>query len=74
MKVLDFLKEIDQVLGIIFFEEKENIPQIVQEVLEKRKEARKNKNYKLADELREYIYDLGYIVEDLSNGERVKKK
>lgn len=74
LKTLKFLKEIDQVLGFIFTDEKEEIPQILQEAFEKRKEARKNKNFALADELRDFLCDHGYIIEDLPDGARLKKK
>ena len=74
LKTLKFLKEIDQVLGGIFIDKKEGIPQIVQEAFEKRKDARKNKNFALADELRDFLFDHGYIIEDLPDGARLKKK
>jgi len=74
IQVLNYLKEIDQVLGFIFLDVKESFPKIVEEALEKRIEARKNKNFKLADELRDFIFDQGYIIEDLPDGARLKKK
>ncbi len=73
-QVLKFLTDIDEILGFISLNEKESFPKIVEEALEKRKEARKNKNFKLADELRDFIFDQGYIIEDLSDGARLKKK
>jgi cysteinyl-tRNA synthetase len=73
-QALKYLEEIDQFLGFIFLNQKENIPKIVEEAFEKRKEARKNKNFMLADELRDFIYDQGYIIEDLPDGARLKKK
>jgi len=72
--VFTFLKEIDEILGFIFFEEKIQIPPVVQEAFEKRKEARENKNFKLSDELRDFIYDHGFIVEDMKDDSRLKKK
>jgi len=74
LKTIKFLKEIDQVLGFIFVEEKQDIPKQVQDALEKRMEARKNKNFALADELRDFIFDHGYVIEDLPEGARLKKK
>ncbi|NGX63226.1 MAG: Cysteine--tRNA ligase [Candidatus Anoxychlamydiales bacterium] len=74
LKTLKFLKETDSVLGFIFLEEKEKIPKVVEEAFEKRKDARKNKNFALADELRDLILDHGYIIEDLPDGARLKKK
>lgn len=72
--VLKFLTDIDQILGVIFFEEKEIIPKAIEDAFEKRKEARKFKNFKLADELRDFIFDQGYIIEDLPQGARLKKR
>ncbi|MBN2478967.1 MAG: cysteine--tRNA ligase [Parachlamydiales bacterium] len=72
--VLNFLKEIDATLGIIFLEEKEKIPEVIIDAFEKRKEARKNKNFSLADELRDFISDQGYLIEDSTEGARLKKK
>ncbi|NGX33779.1 MAG: Cysteine--tRNA ligase [Candidatus Anoxychlamydiales bacterium] len=74
LKTLKFLKEINCVLGFIFIDEKEEIPKPVQEALEKRLDARKNKNFALADELRDFIFDHGYIIEDIPDGARLKKK
>lgn len=73
-QVLKYMKEIDAILGFIFIQEKENIPKVVEEALEKRKEARKNKNFKLADQLRDYIFDQGYVIEDLPDGARLIRK
>ncbi len=73
-EVLDYLKEIDKVLGFIFIKLDENIPTDVMQVLEKRQEARKNKNWQLADELRDLILSKGYVIEDSPKGARLKKK
>jgi cysteinyl-tRNA synthetase len=74
LKTLRFLKEIDAVLGFIFFEEKEDIPKVVEEAFEKRKNARKSKNFALADELRDFIFEHGYLIEDMADGAKLKKK
>ena len=74
LKTIKFLKEIDKVLGFIFIDKKEDIPKIVQDALEKRIDARKNKNFALADELRDFIFDQGYVIEDIPDGARLKKK
>ncbi|HEU64823.1 MAG: Cysteine--tRNA ligase [Candidatus Anoxychlamydiales bacterium] len=74
LKTIKFLKEIDKVLGFIFIDKKEDIPKLVQDALEKRIDARKNKNFTLADELRDFIFDHGYVIEDMPDGARLKKK
>ena len=48
--------------------------QIVEELVEKRKQAKLEKNYQLADEIRKRIEDLGYLVIDGRQGTEIKKK
>ena len=73
-KTLNFLKEIDTVLGIIFFEEKKSIiPKDLLEALQKREDARKVKNFAEADKQRDYITNKGYLIEDTPSGPRLKK-
>ncbi len=74
LKTIKFLKEIDKVLGFINIDEKIDVPKQVLQAFEKRKEARKNKNFALADELRDFILQHGYVVEDLPDGARLKKR
>jgi cysteinyl-tRNA synthetase len=73
-KVILLLKKFDQVLSIFDFNpEDEAIPQDLVEALQKRIEARENKNWKQADELRDLIQSRGYIIEDTPTGARLKK-
>jgi cysteinyl-tRNA synthetase len=44
------------------------------ELAEKRQQARMDKNYKLADELRAQLDELGVIVEDSPQGFKLKRK
>ncbi|MEK6916911.1 MAG: cysteine--tRNA ligase [Nanoarchaeota archaeon] len=71
-KCLDQMKEFDKILGILEFEE-EKIPKEVLELVEKRELARKDKDWKLADELREKIKKKGYSVDDTEKKSVVKK-
>ncbi|MBI5346743.1 MAG: cysteine--tRNA ligase [Chlamydiae bacterium] len=73
IRVLEFLADLDKVIGCLSFNDEE-VPQNIQEALDKRQIARKEKNFKKADELRQYIESLGYIIEDTPQGARVKKK
>jgi cysteinyl-tRNA synthetase len=68
-----FMKEINSFLDIFNFDEQE-IPKEIVELAKKRLEARKNKDFKLSDELRSQAIDKGYIIEDSDNGFKVKKK
>lgn len=73
-QVLEILKKFDSVLGIMDFDGKEEtVPQDLQEALEKRIQARKDKNWALADTLRDLIASRGYQIEDTSTGARLKK-
>jgi cysteinyl-tRNA synthetase len=71
----DFLAEIDQVLGIIFFGKQEAQASIeLLELLQKREEARHKKDWKLADECRDLLLEQGYLIEDTPKGAKLKKK
>ena len=82
---LAMVKEFDSVLSLDLIEaakklseqgsgSDEELPQEVTELLEKRKAARKEKNFALADELRDKIAELGYTVEETRQGTIVRKK
>ncbi len=72
-QVLNLMKRFNQVLGFLNFEI-EVIPNELQEALEKRIQARKEKNWSLSDQLRDFITSQGYIIEDGATGARLKKK
>lgn len=71
--ILDF----DKVLGLNFENIKEaekiSIPEEIIKLAEEREEARKNKDFKKSDELREKINSLGYEIKDSSEGPQISK-
>ena len=68
------MRTFDSVLGVLSFEKQElAIPADVQEAFNHRLQARQDKNWKLADELRHFIQQRGYVIEDTPNGARLKK-
>jgi len=71
-QVLAFLDEIDSVLGVIGTGG-HDVPEQILELVNQRQAARRAKNFSLADELRDRIHEAGYIVEDTSDGPRVKR-
>ncbi|KAF3361832.1 Cysteine--tRNA ligase [Chlamydiales bacterium STE3] len=74
-QVLDLLKQFDEVLGILSFEQNNiEIPQEVQALFAQRLQARKEKNFSLSDALRDQIMASGYIIEDAPTGARLRKK
>jgi cysteinyl-tRNA synthetase len=70
--------EFDKVLGLDFEKaaEKTNadvaIPENVKKILNDRDEARKNKDWKKSDELRDEILKLGYEIKDTDKGQELK--
>jgi len=72
-KAYKMLKEFDEIFGILSEEKPEKIPEAVKELIKRREGARKNKEWKLADEIRQKIKELGYVLEDTAEGIRCKK-
>ena len=68
------IKEMDKVLGLKLIEkEKIDIPKSIKKLVDKREKARKNKEWKLSDEIREKINKLGFIINDTDKGPVVKR-
>src|SRR3989338_7455236 len=73
-KIDHFFKTFDPVFGIFGqLVSEENIPSEVEKLITEREAARKRRDFKLADELRERVKTLGYIIEDAPQGGSVKK-
>jgi cysteinyl-tRNA synthetase len=73
-EVLYVLEEFNRVLGVLHFEQEERAPPYLQDRLATRESARKNKNWQLADQMRQEIMAAGYLIEDTPQGARLKKK
>ncbi|MEO0004461.1 MAG: cysteine--tRNA ligase [candidate division WOR-3 bacterium] len=68
------LKDFDRVLGLGLKDLTEaDAPREVKELAERREMARRAKNWKLADELRNEIFKRGWIIEDTKDGWRLKR-
>jgi len=63
-----------EVFGISKSKVVESYPKEINELLEKRKQAKEEKDFKTSDSVRKEIEDLGYEVMDTPEGQRVKKK
>ncbi len=72
--LLALLKEWNEVLNVMTFESHISIPQEIQEAHEKRLEARKSKEWAKADELRAFIEEHGFEVEDSPKGSFLKPR
>ena len=60
------------VLGLLMKKE-DGLPADVQALVDERAQARKEKNWKRSDELRDLIKAMGYILEDTAAGQKVRK-
>lgn len=68
------IKKIDEVLGLNLLKKEEiKIPEEIEKLLEQREKSRAEKQWKKADEIREKIKTLGFLVDDTKEGARVKK-
>ena len=80
---LALIREYDKVLSLDLIEaaqrganteeKADDIPQEVRDLAAQRAEARKAKNFALADELREKITQLGYVIEETRQGTNIRK-
>jgi len=71
--VYGFMKEINSVLGV-FTLERELLPEEIEELIRKRAEARKARNFAEADRIRDELMKMGIILEDTKEGTRWKRK
>ena len=71
-KSYDLMIEFDRIFNILETEE-QKIPEKIKGLVAEREKARKEKNYKKADELRKEIQKKGYILDDTKKGPIVKK-
>ena len=72
---LGALERVDSVLGVIFFPKTENIDTArIDALVAERIQAKKDKNFTRADEIRKQLLDEGIILEDTKDGTRWKIK
>lgn len=68
----DMLLSLTDVLGLLL-KKGDGLPDEVQQLVDRRAAARKNKDWKMSDTLRDEIKALGYILEDTPQGQKVRK-
>lgn len=71
-----FMKEFEElfnVLGLTLTQEEELLDDEIEQLIQERIEARKNKNFKRSDEIRDYLKSLNIILEDTPQGTRWKR-
>ncbi len=72
---LDLVFDFDKVLGLKLSEvEEETAPEEIIKLADEREEARQNNNFAKADELRSKIEEKGYMIEDIEDGYKIKKR
>jgi len=69
--IRSFMEELDTVLGILKHED--DIPQEIYDLADARQNARSEKNFEESDRIRDELKEKGYVIEDKSEGFRVKK-
>jgi cysteinyl-tRNA synthetase len=72
-KILSLIDKLDQILACLK-REQESVPAKILELVEARQLARKERKFQDADRLRNEIAALGYELEDVTNGTKVKKR
>jgi cysteinyl-tRNA synthetase len=71
--ILKIKQLFNEVLGINFESFSEELSDALKIILSQREEARKNKDWKKSDEIRNKLTQMGYTVDDTPQGSRLKK-
>lgn len=71
--LINTYKRVVEIFGISFSEEKELLDDTIEQLIQERNEARKNKNFKRSDEIRDLLKEQGIILEDTAQGTRWKR-
>jgi cysteinyl-tRNA synthetase len=74
-QIYDFVMDIDSVLGLLEMREKKELKiseEEIEDLIKKREEARKNKDWKKADSIRDQLKEKGIILEDTAEGVKWK--
>lgn len=72
--VHDLMMQFDRILAVIGEAKKESLPKEVEELIQKREDARRVKDWKTADEIRKKLFDIGIILEDTTTGVKWRRK
>lgn len=73
-KMLTIFEKMNKVFGLRFSEKEIEMPEDIKQLADARLEARKSKDFQKSDELRKEIGAKGYLIEDLGDSYKIKKK
>ncbi|OIJ15431.1 cysteine--tRNA ligase [Anaerobacillus arseniciselenatis] len=73
-KFLETFNELADVIGLQLSSPKELLDEEIEKLIEQRNEARKNKDFALADKIRDDLKDMNIILEDTPQGVRWKRE
>jgi len=72
-KLISFIHSLDLVLAVLPQEKEESLPPEILKKIKEREKARQQKNYQLADKIRQELKEQGIILEDTKDGVRWKR-
>ncbi len=71
---MDAIDKFDAVFGIFGETKEELLPIEIENLIEERKEARRNRNFSRSDEIRCLLSERGVVLEDTKDGVKWKRK
>jgi cysteinyl-tRNA synthetase len=72
-KNLDLFNELTNVLNIVNKKKDNNLDEEIEKLIQKRTDAKKNKDFTLADSIREELLNMGIVLEDTRQGVKWKR-
>ena len=72
-KTIALINELTDVLGISAKEDEDDLSKEVEALIEERQNARKNKDFALADQIRDKLTEMGIVLEDTRQGVKWRK-
>lgn len=73
LKLKDTIVGLSDVLGVITEKEEEMLDEEIEKLIEERQQARKDKNFARADEIRNLLHEKGILLEDTREGVKWKR-